>query len=347
MKNRMNSVFSIQQRRILIISITLLVGAFLLYALRDLFSAFLGASVIYVLFRPFLTFLHLKKKWPRWLSAWTIMLSSFLILVLPFVTVGLMIAEKSSSFLENKETILSIFQKLEDFVGIDFNDQELIDKGFTFLENNLAGGLGNIISSAAGLIFTISMMFFLLYFMLYSYQKFEAGILKYMPFGRNQSDLFAQELRNSTFSNVLGQGLIALIQGALVSLGFYLFNYPDAVFWGTISFFLSFLPVIGAPIVFVPAALISLAHGNTSDGYALLLWGFLIVTNIDNVLRYFISKYVANTHPVITIVGVIIGIPLFGIIGLVFGPLLISWFLLLMRVAEESNKVELVSDAAS
>jgi predicted PurR-regulated permease PerM len=342
----MNSVFSIRQRRVLIVSITLLFGAFLLYALKGLFSAFLGASVMYVLFRPALIFLHVKKRWPRWLCAWVIMLISFLILVLPFVVVGLMIAEKVTEFLENKEAITSIFQNLEKFIGVNFNDLELIDKGFKFLEENLAGGLGNILSSTAGLLLTISMMYFLLYFMIYSFKSFEAGILKYMPFGNDQSDLFALELRNSTFSNVLGQGFIALVQGALVALGFYLFNYPDALFWGTVSFFLSFLPVIGAPIVFVPAALIALAHGDSQDGYGLLLWGFLLVTNIDNVLRYFISKYVANTHPIIAIVGVIIGIPVFGILGLVFGPLLISWFLLMLRVIEESNKQELINGDA-
>jgi len=342
----MYSVFSIRQRRILVISLTVLFGAFLIYALRGLFSAFLGASVMYVLFRPALIFLHVKKKWPRWLCAWVIMLFSFLILVLPFVIVGLMIADKTSIFLENKEAITSIFENVQEFVGVNFNEQDLIDKAFTFLEENLAGGLGNLLNSTAGLIFTISMMYFLLYFMLYSYKMFEQGILKYMPFGSNQSELFALEMRNSTFSNVLGQGFIALVQGALVALGFHLFNYPDALFWGTISFFLSFLPLIGAPIVFVPAALIALAHGNAHDGYGLLLWGFLLVTNIDNVLRYFISKYISNTHPIITIVGVIIGIPIFGILGLVFGPLLISWFLLLLHVVEESNKQELINGDA-
>jgi predicted PurR-regulated permease PerM len=139
-------------------------------------------------------------------------------------------------------------------------------------------------------------------------------------------------LKSSTFGNVLGQGLICLVQAISLGIGFLVFGLPDPFFWATITFFISFLPVIGAPIVFVPAGLISLAYGDTTSGYGILIWGFVLVTNIDNLLRYFISKYFADTHPLITIIGVIAGIPVFGILGLVFGPLLISWFLLLLKI---------------
>ena len=342
----MSSVYTIKQRRVIILICTVLFGGFLLYALKGMFTAFLGASVMYVLARPFLGFLVEKKKFPRWLSAWIIIITSFLILVLPFLTVGLLIADKINKFLEHKEALNSILKQVQDFIGFSISDEKFIDKVYTFLEENLLGGVNNILSGVGGLFFTIGMMYFFLYFMLTSYLVFEKGLNKYLPLKKNQSLLFAEELRNSTYSNVLGQGFIALVQGALVSLGFWLFNFSDPVFWGIIAFFLSFMPVIGAPIVFVPAALIALAYGNTQEGYSLLLWGFLLVTNIDNVLRYFISKYLADTHPLITIVGVIIGIPIFGILGLVFGPLLISWFLLLVKIAEESG-AQLTEEAIS
>ncbi|MEX1188801.1 MAG: AI-2E family transporter [Bacteroidia bacterium] len=346
----MKSVYTIQQRRILILICTLLFGGFLLYALKGMFTAFLGASVLYVLFRPFLGFLVEKKKLPRWLSATIILVASFFILVVPFLTIGLMIANKINKFLEHKEALNSVLTQVQDFIGFSVSDEKFIDKVYTFLEENLLGGVNNILTGVGGLLLTIGMMYFFLYFMLTSYLIFEKGLNKYLPLSEKQIKLFSGELRNSTYSNVLGQGFIAFIQGALVSLGFWLFNYNDPVFWGIIAFFLSFMPVIGAPIVFVPAALIALAYGDSKEGYGLLLWGFLLVTNIDNVLRYFISKYLADTHPIITIVGVIIGIPIFGILGLVFGPLLISWFLLLVKIAEKSGAQlheERVNDVSS
>jgi predicted PurR-regulated permease PerM len=116
-----------------------------------------------------------------------------------------------------------------------------------------------------------------------------------------------------------------------------IFGLEDPIFWGTITFFVSFLPVVGAPLVFVPAGLIALAYGDSYAGYGIMIYGFVLVTNIDNVMRLFISRYFADSHPLITILGVIAGIPVFGILGLVFGPLLISWFLLLTRILIKSE----------
>jgi predicted PurR-regulated permease PerM len=84
--------------------------------------------------------------------------------------------------------------------------------------------------------------------------------------------------------------------------------------------------------------LLQIANGNNFGGWAMLIFGFVVIINIDNVLRFMIAKKVGNIHPVITVIGVVIGIPLFGILGLVFGPLLFSYFFLLIRIYETSAK---------
>src|SRR5690606_27897312 len=173
--------------------------------------------------------------------------------------------------------------------------------------------------------------------MLVQKSEFERGLLKYAPFREQYALRFAEELRTTTYSNVLGQGFIAIVQGALVSIGFFMFGIKDPIFWGVISSFLAFLPVVGAPLVFIPAAIIEIANGNEASGWGLLLWGLILIINIDNVSRMIIAKNMSDTHPVITIVGVIIGIPIFGILGLVFGPLLISYFILTIKIYETSK----------
>jgi predicted PurR-regulated permease PerM len=123
-----------------------------------------------------------------------------------------------------------------------------------------------------------------------------------------------------------------------LALGFIIFGAKDALFWGVITVFLGFVPLIGAPLVFVPVALIQISNGYTGQGIGLLLYGFILITNIDNVIRYFISKKVADTHPIIIIIGVIIGIPLFGMLGLVYGPLLMTFFVLLVKIFERNTR---------
>jgi predicted PurR-regulated permease PerM len=168
-------------------------------------------------------------------------------------------------------------------------------------------------------------------------REFETGLLKYAPFREQHAVKFAVALRNSTYSNVLGQGIIALTQGTLLANGFWIFGLPDPIFWGVIGTFISFLPVVGAPTLTIPAGIILIADGHSLKGILLMVYGLLFIGNIDNVLRMIINKRVGNTHPIISIIGVFIGIPLFGILGLVFGPLLLSYFLLLLEIYETNR----------
>ena len=94
---------------------------------------------------------------------------------------------------------------------------------------------------------------------------------------------------------------------------------------------------MGAALVFIPAGILELANGNETAGWGILIWGFVLVTNIDNVIRFLIAKRVGNIHPIITIIGVVVGIPAFGIMGLVYGPLLLSYFILTVRIYETSK----------
>jgi predicted PurR-regulated permease PerM len=331
-------LYTDKQRRQLVVIITVVMGLFLLWMIRDLIPAFLGAVVMYVLFRPLFAVFLVKWNFPKWLASLSILILSFLLLVLPFVVVGIMITDKVQILLEHTDAINAILYKVQDFIGYDFHDPATLNKLIQSLQGNLFGSVSSVISGVGGMLLTVAIMYFLLWFMLMNYNKFEKTLARLVPFSREESDQFADELKSSTFGNVLGQGTICLVQAILLAIGFVIFDLEDPLFWGTITFFVSFLPVVGAPIVFVPAGLIALAYGDSLAGYGIIIYGFVLVTNIDNVLRYFISRYFADTHPLITILGVIVGIPVFGLLGLVFGPLLISWFLLLTKILIKSSE---------
>jgi len=331
------SIYSYKQRNIIVLAILIILGCFIVYSLRAIAGSLLSTIVLYTIFRP--VFLHLIGPWKirRWLAAVILIFLSLVIIVLPFLALSLMVISKITEFNQDPMRIKVIIQKIDDFAGSKLNQPDLLDKGMNRL-NGLAEDLfPSILGGAASIFLGLLVMYFLLYFMFVKYEEFEGGLLKYAPFNEQNALRFGTELKTTTYSNVLGQGCIAVVQGALVSLSFFAFGVRDPIFWGVISTFLSFLPVVGAPIIFVPAALIELANGNNTAGWGILLFGFIIITNIDNVLRLLIAKRVADTHPIITVIGVIIGIPVFGIIGLVFGPLLLSYFILTIRIYETSK----------
>lgn len=331
------SIYSKNQRNTIVLSLLLILGAFILYSLRVLTGALLSTVVLYTIFRPLHLFLTQNWKLNKALSAVLIMLTSLVIIVFPFLTLSMMVVSKISTFQQQPELIKSVIQKFETYIGDTFHVPHVLEKLVPKLNEYAASLFPALVTGAADIFLGLLVMYFLLYFMFTHYKAFENGLINFAPFEKNDAIEFGNELRNTTYSNVLGQGLIAIVQGSLVSIGFLLFNIPDAVFWGVIATFLSFLPVVGAPFVFIPAALIQLANGHSTAGWGLLIWGLVLITNIDNVIRFVLAKRIANMHPIITVIGVIIGIPSFGILGLVFGPLLLSYFILTLKIYQKNR----------
>ena len=331
------SIFNYKQRNNIVLGGIVILGCFLVYALSGLFSSVLGAIVLFTLFRP--VYLHLveKKNWNRSMVALLIMLTSLVVIVIPLMSLSIMVVSKIGSVNFKSFDLQAWISKIDDYAGYNFNKPHFAENTMQKLGAFATDLFPSILGSAANIIITLLVMYFLLYFMLVQIREFEATLLKYAPFREQHALKFAEALRNSTYSNVLGQGIIALVQGFLLANGFLIFNIPDPVFWGVIGAVISFFPVVGAPTLTIPASIILFAGGHPVKGVLLLAYGLLFIGNVDNFLRAIINKRLANTHPLISIIGVFIGIPLFGILGLVFGPLLLSYFLLLLEIYETNR----------
>lgn len=330
------SVFSYKQRNNINLLIIIALGILIAYSLQAIFSAILSTLVLYTIMRPGFIQLVEVKGWNKRFTAILLIFISIILIILPFYALSSMVLSKISELRNNEIFFRNLLVKLQHLIPVKIN-QELIQDGLNRLGTWATQLFPSIISSAANIVLSLLVMYFLLYFMLVERRKFENSLLKYAPFREQNALRFAEEMRNNTYANVLGQGLICLVQGTLVSLSFYVLGYKDPVFWGVITTFISFIPILGPPVVFVPAAILQIANGNNFAGWAMLIFGFVVIINIDNVLRFIIAKKVGNIHPIITVIGVIIGIPLFGILGLVFGPLLLSYFILLVKIYETST----------
>ena len=331
------SIFNYKQRNNITLISIILLGCLLLYALTDLFSAILGAIVLYTIFRPLYIHLVEKKGWNKSLVAIMLILVSVIVVVIPFLTLCFMMIDKISGLNRNTFPIQKWLGRLDHFAGSNFKQPHFADSIMLKVSSFATDLFPSLLSSAASIIITLLVTYFLLYFMFVQMREFEAGLLRYAPFREQHAMKFAVALRNATYSSVLGQGIISIVQGILLANGFWIAGIPDPVFWGVIGAFISFLPVVGAPTLCIPAAIIIMAEGHTVKGILLLVYGLVFIGNVDNVLRMIINKRLANTHPIISIIGVFIGIPLFGILGLVFGLVLLSYFLLLVEIYETNR----------
>ena len=334
------SVPVLKQRNNFILIILVLLAICIAIGLNRITSGFLGAIIIYVIFRPLNIYLQEKKKWNKSLSTALILILSFVSLIIPIFFIIKLITDRVMFYVNNPEQTEIILQNINTFAAEKLNDPDLIKNSIADLKAQAGDFVTSIINGAASTFIQVIVMYFTLYFTIKYFREFERGLVNYLPFKRKDSLTIGSELRNMTYSNILGQGFIAIIQGTLLGLGFWIFGISDPIFWGGIGIFLSMITMFGAPIIFIPAGIIEMSNGNMVAGIGIIVYGYLIVTTIDNFIRMAIGKKIANTHPLITIVGVVIGIPLFGILGILYGPLLLSLFIILLKIYK-SNRLEI------
>lgn len=311
-----------------------ILGGFLFYLLRGFLSSFLGAVVIYVLLRqPFFYLTQKTKyKWNKPVATVVLMGLSFVVLVLPVFLVSVMLSGKVSYLFTHYEDILALIQdwsnSLQQYIGVDLLSADMVGK----LTGIAANVVPQFISATANAVADVFVLYFLLFFMLVNAGETEKYVRSNMPFHDENDRLLLTELKTQTVSNAIGIPVIAMAQGIAAGLGYWIFGVDEPFFWAVISALFSVIPVIGATVVWVPLAVFLYAGGHQWQALALAVYFVAAVGTIDNVLRFALQKKLGDTHPLITFFGVVIGLPLFGFIGLIFGPLLISYFILLLKI---------------
>jgi predicted PurR-regulated permease PerM len=133
----------------------------------------------------------------------------------------------------------------------------------------------------------------------------------------------------------MGAPVLAILQGLVAGAGYWILGLDEPWFWGAITGFMSFIPLVGTALVWIPAGIYQLVNAENWQGAGILIFGALVITNIDNVFRFALQKRFADVHPMVTVLGVIVGLRWFGITGIVFGPLMISYFLMMARLYQE------------
>jgi predicted PurR-regulated permease PerM len=158
------------------------------------------------------------------------------------------------------------------------------------------------------------------------------SVRPFIPFSSRNAETLRTRFRDVTFSTLIGTGATAAVQGLLVGLAFWVVGLSNAVFWAVVTLIVSILPVVGSGLIWGPGAATLALDGRWGWAIALVLWGILVVGNVDNLIRPYVFRRWARIHPFITIIGAFAGISWFGLLGLIIGPLAISYFFELIRM---------------
>ena len=313
-------------RKYSLIAVILTLGIILFLELTPFLSGFLGAFTIYIMLRGQMIYLTEKRRLRKSLTALLLLLETTLCFIVPLGLVAWLIANKLATMNVNTQAISTVFTTLADWlqdkIGYDLLSQDNIASIASIIPTIgqiLMGG----ISSLGINIFTLV---FILYFMLIGGRRMESYCSDLMPFDRRVSRNVVHEIHLIVRSNAIGIPLLAVIQGFVAYAGYLIFGAPSPLFWGVLTCFATVIPIVGTALVWVPLAGYMALTGAWGPAVGLTLYGTLVVTHVDNVVRFILQKRMAHTHPLITVFGVFIGLSLFGFMGVIFGPLLLAMF---------------------
>ena len=189
---------------------------------------------------------------------------------------------------------------------------------------------GNITDFVVGLM----LMLFVLFFVLRDYDKIFEFVRHALPLSRSQENVLLAEVLHISKSALLGSFLTAISQGIAGGLALWIVGFP-ALFWGAMMAFASLIPVVGTALIWLPAALYLMVTGDWGWGMFLILWGVLVVGSIDNFLRPFFMQGSSSMNTVLVFFSLLGGIHAFGLMGLLYGPIILAVTLVLFRLYEQ------------
>ena len=300
-----------QYRKYSLITIILGLGLLLFLKMTPFMGGILGACTIYIMLRDQMLYLTQKKKIRKSVTAIILLIEAILCFLVPLSLAVWLLISKLQTVNVDTATFVDTITNLADWIRRK-TEYDLLSKENISSIASILPGIGQfLMGGISSFAVNLFVLVFVLYFMLIGGTKMEQYIYELLPFSDSNKKHVMNEINMIVRANAIGIPLLAIIQGAIATLGYYLFDAPSALLFGFLTCFATVIPIVGTTLV------------------------WLIVTNIDNLIRFILQKKMADTHPLITIFGVVIGLSLFGFMGVIFGPLLISIFILCVNIFKE------------
>jgi predicted PurR-regulated permease PerM len=324
--------FNDRVKQVLLLFLIILLVYLSLVELRTFMPGLLGAITLYILSRGNYFQMVYNRKWKRGWAAGLYMLYYLVLLGIPVFLAIVLVSPKLNSALEDPTAIMDNIKRavasMQAKMGFTFISQNSLNESL----NKLTAFIPKLINSTANLITNLITMLFFLYYMLYHGREMEKTLFRLIPLTDRNTSMLASETKRMVRANALGIPLISIIQGIFATLGYFIFGVKDFGIWGFLTGVFAFFPVIGTMIVWVPLVVYMYVSGDTANATWLMLYSAIITGNVDYLARITIMKKIGNVHPTITVLGVIVGLGLFGFIGLIFGPLLVNYIIVLSKI---------------
>ena len=319
-------------KQIFLLAIIIVLVGLICWNLALFIPSLLGAITLYIVCRRYNFYLQETKKWKPALTSLFLIFICLVVLILPIYFIGDLLIQKLGDSKVYLAKFTEFLNKIQDYVYTKTNIDVLSKENIAKVQAT-AGKLSTSLLSGTVNTFTIvTSMFFILYFMFLKPRLFERLLSSAAPLKRANIDLIGDKFRKLVVANAVGIPVVAVGQGVMALIGYFIFGAPSPILLFALTAVASMIPIVGAAIIYIPVGIFMIAEGNSTNGILLMVYCLVVVGLTDNILRFTLLKKLEDIHPLNTIFGIIMGMNLFGFMGLVFGPILVSFTLLLIQV---------------
>ena len=323
---------SVQEQywRYALITIILGLGVTIFIKALPYVGGLLGAFTLYILLRNQMFILTERHRFRKGWAAALILIEAIACFLIPISAIVWMIVNKLQGVNLDPNSIIEPAKQFARLIEARTGYNLLVTDNLVKLASWLPK-VGQVFMEWIGS-FTVNIfvLIIVLYFMLTGGRKMEHYLYGLLPFNQQDGGEILHKIKLIVQSNAIGIPLLALIQGGIATIGYWIFGVPNLLLFGLLTSFATIIPIVGTMIVWVPLTVLQYFDGSLLQAGGLLVYGVAVISQCDNVLRMFLQKKMADTHPLITIFGVIAGLPLFGFMGVIFGPLIVAMFLLFL-----------------
>lgn len=317
---------------------------------QPFFSAIAIAAILDIVFYPLYTWLKHHLGGRRALAAGLTVLVVVLSVILPLVGMGILFTKQALDLyqglsLKAQDGSLDNILQFRDWSAVEgwlaahapwLDTQALNLKGvfLNFLQKVSGYGVAfgtAVASNVLSAVGTFAVVLFSLFFVLINGAAFAEWAWGLAPLTDKHRAILSRTFVEIIKSAVLGSGVVGVVQGVLGGLAFMVVGFPG-VLWGFVMAFTSLVPVIGTAVVWVPAGLVLLLQGHTGAGIFILVWGAVVISNSDNVIRLFVVKGPVRMHPLLLFFAIMGGLNLWGLLGVVYGPLVLAMVQALLEI---------------
>lgn len=294
--------------------------------------------ILAVLFQPIYNNI-LHKTRSEVLSASLTIFIILLIVIAPLYLIGQLLFNELVTLYNNYQNNGSLFNAgvaidalpgpIKDVVQNFVHD--LTQKFSGFAANTFAG-ITSVLSNVAGFFLSFFLVFFTVYFLLRDGDQAKKFFNSILPISKKHENLLVTKLESAVNGVVKGMFLIAIIQGSMATLGFFIFRVPNPFLWGAFTVLAALVPTIGTSISLVPAVLYLFLTGHVGLGIGMAIWGITAVGLIDNIVGPRLVGSRVNLHPLLVLFSILGGVNLFGFLGVLLGPIFMAIFVTLLDI---------------